>query len=116
MGANTFCTVANGDNAEKAFFGAVESACYEHGHGGYTGTIAEKHEYVSLQDLLPADIVPTFAECTTDEMIWRRIHAVEHYIEKYDLHSHERCNDKWGPAGYIEAAPGWFIFFGWASN
>jgi len=34
--------------ARAAFDGAVEDAKYEHGHGGYTGTIAEKQSFVMI--------------------------------------------------------------------
>lgn len=42
MGATTFSTFANGKTVEEAFSNAVGEAYYWHGHGGYTGTIAEK--------------------------------------------------------------------------
>jgi hypothetical protein len=41
-GADTFETIGQGKTAEEAFQRAREDAAYEHGHGGYTGTIAEK--------------------------------------------------------------------------
>lgn len=45
MGACTFRTIAVGKDASDAFNNAVQEACYEDGHGGYTGTIAEKHSF-----------------------------------------------------------------------
>jgi hypothetical protein len=42
MGACDFYEVAQGKTAREAFQRAVEDAQYESGHGGYTGTIAEK--------------------------------------------------------------------------
>jgi len=42
MGAEDFSIGALGKTAEDAFSRAIEDARYEHGHGGYTGTIAEK--------------------------------------------------------------------------
>ena len=45
MGATTFITVGWGRGAREAFNAAVEHAQYEHGHGGYSGTIAEKHSF-----------------------------------------------------------------------
>jgi hypothetical protein len=47
MGASEFFTSASGKNVKEAFREATEDARYENGHGGYTGTIAEKHEYKS---------------------------------------------------------------------
>ena len=45
MGASDFITIAKGTTAQKAFASAQEDACYEHGHGGYTGTIAEVNSF-----------------------------------------------------------------------
>jgi hypothetical protein len=42
MGAANFETVSSGKTAKEAFSRAVERAQYEYGHGGYSGTIAEK--------------------------------------------------------------------------
>lgn len=42
MGAWEFYTIALGRNLEDAFTAAQEQARWEHGHGGYSGTIAEK--------------------------------------------------------------------------
>ena len=42
MGAVTFEVLAFGKTADDAFRNAVEDAKDMHGHGGYTGTIAEK--------------------------------------------------------------------------
>lgn len=46
MGADNFETRATGRTAREAFRSAREEAGYESGHGGYSGTIYEKHEYV----------------------------------------------------------------------
>lgn len=45
MGANTFTEVAVGATPDEAFDRIVSDARYEYGHGGYTGTIAEKHGF-----------------------------------------------------------------------
>ncbi|MET9265303.1 hypothetical protein [Amycolatopsis sp. NPDC004079] len=42
MGAEEFVTYQEGTDADKAFHAAVANAQWEHGSGGYTGTIAEK--------------------------------------------------------------------------
>ena len=44
-GANSFFTEGAGRTAEEAFSRACDEAAHEHGHGGYTGTIAEKHGF-----------------------------------------------------------------------
>ena len=45
MGAVDFATMARAKTAADAFRQAVDDALYESGHGGYTGTIAEKNGY-----------------------------------------------------------------------
>lgn len=49
MGACDFAAAAHGKTAREAFARAVERAQWEHGHGGYTGTVAEKHDFVEFQ-------------------------------------------------------------------
>jgi hypothetical protein len=49
MGANSFWAEATGRTADEAFRCAVEQARYEYGHRGYTGSIAEKHEFALLR-------------------------------------------------------------------
>lgn len=46
MGATDFQTYAYGKTAQEAFRAAQEHARYEYGHGGYTGTIAEKRGFI----------------------------------------------------------------------
>ena len=114
MGAETFKTVAFGKDATDAFWAATERAAYMHGHGGYTGTIAEKDRFM-LIPLPPGIAAETYAETL---------------IENRD----SRVDDKWGPAGCIEIPVisrgcvlsehrlgdrpdlRLFLFFGWASS
>jgi hypothetical protein len=130
MGAETFITVATGTDAKTAFQRAVSDAAYEHGHGGYTGTIAEKDEFTLIPEhkngLLHHDAIAL--------------------AERMCSEDHHLIADKWGPAGCIpilepdappradgsdKPAPGqsldeWldapvrqshqFVFFGWASS
>lgn len=95
MGGTTFMTRSKGKTAAIAFSKAVKEAQYESGHGGYTGTIAEKHDFVSI--LCPKGVAP-------------EVHA-DNLIDKAD----PRIDDKWGPAGCIEVKKGEYLFFGWAS-
>lgn len=46
MGASNFITVAEGKTVDEAFRSAILLARNEEGHGGYTGTIAEKNDYI----------------------------------------------------------------------
>ncbi len=96
MGASPFITVAHGATAQKAFNEAVESASYEEGHGGYTGSIAEKSSFVSIP--LPKGIKPN--------------EEANRLIDEDD----DRISDKWGPAGVFELGKDRWLFFGWAPS
>jgi len=77
MGGCSFSVVVEGWSAESAFDEAVKSAQYEYGHGGYTGTIAEKSGFRLLHPPNLDRESPAFRE-------W--------YERQSD------ANDKWGPA------------------
>ena len=96
MGACDFFTTAKGKTAREAFDNVVEEAKYENGHGGYTGTIAEKNSFTVIE--LPE--------------------GQEAYAYANDLmdEDDDRIYDKWGPAGCIKAGENEFIFFGYASS
>lgn len=49
MGALDFQHEQPGIDVEAAFAAAVADACHQHGHRGYTGTIAEKNGYIVVQ-------------------------------------------------------------------
>lgn len=104
MGAEQFWTKAYGKTAGAAFKSAVEEAQYENGHCGYTGTIAEKAEFV----MIPFD--PGSLDITPEEY-------ADLLMEKSD----ERIYDKWGPAGCMEVSSdreeeNCYLFFGSASS
>ena len=96
MGASEFTHIAKGKTAREAFTSARESAQYNCGHSGYTGTIAEKDTFVKIE-------VPEGQNA--------REYAKQ-LLEKDD----ERISDKWGPAGCIKVKEGEYLFFGWASS
>jgi hypothetical protein len=96
MGACTFTEYAQGRTAQEAFNKATEKARYEYGHRGYTGTIAEKDDFVMID--LPDGIKPeSYANVLLDEC-------------------DPRVDDKWGPAGCFDLGDGEYLFFGWASE
>ena len=104
MGATVFFTKAVGDTPRAAFIAARDEARYRSGAEGYTGTIAEKSEYVRIK--LPEGLDPF--EFAND------------LIDKED----PRIDSKWGPAGCIETtgtthasdlSKKSYLFFGWAS-
>jgi hypothetical protein len=101
MGACDFrerVTTTMSTTTETAFHDLVDRARYDHGHAGYTGTIAEKHGFVTRH----AHVFGSEA----DAMI---------FVED-DL-SH---NQKWGPCFHVmfDAGPGHrgHIFYGMASS
>lgn len=96
MGADVFFTKAKGTTAKEAFRSAVDQAAYDYGHAGYTGTIAEKHDFTIIK-------VPEG---------WEPRKYADHLINVGD----PRIDDKWGPAGCIQLGPEEFLFFGWASS
>lgn len=49
MGSTSFSNTVEGRTADEAFRKAVDHARHEHGHGGYTGTIAEKSDFVMVR-------------------------------------------------------------------
>ncbi|MER5302253.1 hypothetical protein ABT039_22720 [Streptomyces lasiicapitis] len=83
MGAEYFSAYQAGTNVDQAFRDAVEHARYEHGHGGYTGTIAEKHSYT----------VVTKTPMTESD--------AEAYADKLLEPDDAPLLDDWGPAGAI---------------
>lgn len=103
MGAEQFVTSAKGKTAAEAFKAAKDEAYYDHGHRGYTGTIAEKSEF---------------------KMVTRNQgETVENCVDRYLADEDHFCQDKWAPAACIEQGPDEkfpelkvFWFFGWASS
>lgn len=67
MGACGFGDTAAGRDAQDAFNTAVRDAQYENGHGGYSGTIAEKSSFTLIT--LPKGVTP--------KKFWGWINAVE---------------------------------------
>lgn len=97
MGASTFISAAPGKDVAEAFANARSDAAYWHGHGGYTGTIAEKDSYVLISPAaMPRDEAMELANRLLDE-------------------DDPRISDKWGPAGAVLTNTGEWLFFGWAS-
>ena len=96
MGADVFMITATGVSARDAFNNAREEALWEHGHGGYTGTIAEKDSY-KLISLKEGYEPYEYAEVLIDE-------------------GDPRIDNKWGPAGCFDLGGCRYLFFGWASS
>lgn len=100
MGATDFYTSAHGANVDEAFGAAVREAHYAHGHSGYTGSIAEKDDYVVV------DVDDSPLTLGTAIEIARKL------LDDDD----PRVSSKWGPAGVIALDDGTWLFFGFAST
>ncbi|MCX5206697.1 hypothetical protein OG897_35500 [Streptomyces sp. NBC_00237] len=101
MGSLDFTETGSGPDLKTAFNSAVSEAAYENGHGGYTGSLAEKDE-VTLID----STVRTQPEA-------------EQLVAQLLRDNDPRISDKWGPAGALEYMTdgdgrSW-LFFGYAS-
>lgn len=119
--------------ASAAFDQAVSQAQWEHGHGGYSGTIAEKHSFVevslpagftamefanAISDTLYTEFTPEPTEgepkyVTDARELHRRLRSALHspQIERLG----QTYSDKWGPALCITSPDGWH-FTGLASE
>ncbi len=115
MGANSFTEVGYGKSVAEAFDAAAEQARWEHGHGGYSGTLAEKRDFVMLQ--APAGMsAHEFAAAAQDYWLLDRLEDYpaaaprldpwRHDLDKVSAikDAYERTDDKRGPAGALELA------------
>ncbi len=83
MGATDFYEEYIGRESPNAAFDLLrEKAAYELGHDGYTGSIAEKDDYIMIE-------CPPRKEPGT-------------YVDELMDAEDSRIDDKWGPAGCIE--------------
>lgn len=114
MGSTTFHTrvqVPKTTSDADAFRIARDGAKHEHGHGGYTGTLAEKSSF----DMIARVKSARNAEVIADALL----HEDTNGISCYRQEARDCVDDKWGPAGAlrypIDAATDGVLFFGYAS-
>lgn len=105
MGASIFFETSKGSSAQAAFDKAVEDALYDYGHSGYTGSIAEKEEFI----MIPF----TFKSHDPNE---RETELNRWFLDNLNNDTLDAIEDKWGPAGCTQIAPLLYAFYGWASN
>lgn len=108
MGAQDFIEFANGDNMAKAFNEAVEQAAYDYGHSGYTGSIAEKSDFIEYR--VDGDLTDKEAMVLADRLM--NLDDPDPRIAKFA----DKIDDKWGPAGGFRIRDGFYGFVGWASS
>ncbi len=112
MGAEQFHTRAFGRTAPDAFRSAVAEAAHWSGHGGYTGTIAEKADFVLLE-YRPAfrtlasfyrsvraaeDALHTYGEEQVPATAARTLARLSSAQRSLAQRAAQLCEDKWGPA------------------
>jgi len=89
MGAADFAELVRIPNVKEAFATATDNAAHDHGHGGYSGTIAEKSGYAIIdQTVRTTRAAYAFAQELIDD--YERDDAVTAIVQ-----------DKWGPAAAI---------------
>ena len=96
MGGTTFTQLGKGETATEAFLSAQAEARHQYGHGGYTGTLAEKQAFIMITPPAGSDIAIFVANLLDND--------------------DPRVADKWGPAGCVKLGPESYLFFGWAST
>lgn len=108
MGSYSFLNTVQGTDLNSAFQAAHSEALYEHGHRGYTGTIAEKQDCELRSALI-----------FTHEEANAFIYGSPQCGTPPDIEE----NFKWGPAFAIKIADdpqtrkhSGFIFYGYASS
>jgi len=118
MGATTFNDIGFGSTVEDAFARLKDQAFWECGHGGYTGTIAEKPGFVEFT-LPPRWTFEKFVATVNEASImWfeenssqarRRDAAGRLLVERFGQLKAERLvtiyRDKWGPAVAVKLGP-----------
>jgi hypothetical protein len=114
MGAEIFQTTGTGETAEDAFSQAVYQAQLDHGHDGYTGTIAEKsscREFLAPNGLTVDEVI--------EELVKSKYRPTDCLIEEFGEEEAYRLfgtfDDKWGPAVSVKIDDSTWMFCGWAS-
>jgi hypothetical protein len=122
MGGEDFYAQGDGETAREAFDNTVQQAQYDHGHAGYTGTIAEKGEFVVFEVPKTADAATIMNAVGVASSLNVGVESVEQEAarELYAAFPLDRIaavfDDKWGPAGAIQLPSGRWYFFGSASS
>ena len=136
MGAVGFATRERGKDAQEAFRRAHDEAAWEHGHGGYTGTIAEKWGFVMARGFAGSGLTPDqyaaliasahpddYGEDDSDDLIyaWTWDAPARKEVRGAPLTDDQVADkrawdDKWGPALCIPTGvEGEYLFCGLAS-
>ena len=104
MGAKYFETVAIGKNDLGAFRNAKQEALYDHGHSGYSGSLAEKpgHKLLNPPQATPIEAALNYIEHAFDKNLEKVPEALRGWAEKA---SDVANGSKWDDALCIELTP-----------
>jgi len=123
MGAAEFEQHGKGATVTEAFLAAREQAAWEYGHGGYTGSLAEKGEFIEIPRFKALDataLARAFAGGKVKDLGWSgeedapivaSLRASGMPVDDW----YGVFNDKWGPALAIKVADDEWLFCGMAS-
>jgi hypothetical protein len=119
MGACDFTAYATGKTVGEAFDKARRDAQYEYGHGGYTGSIAEKDGYIEIPVPKGTTAERLVAKAAEASWAWesgedykptaKERAAIKYLTDKLGQRTYERFmeaahGDKWGPAAALQIA------------
>lgn len=136
MGAERFEDIGTGETAEEAFRLLVDASAWENGHGGYTGTIAEKDGFVLFDPASVGLAVGDFLRLVEEYDHDHSRRGVEEIATPEELalirSAHETADDKFADAACVELPASdlrarkllensvperkAFLFWGWASQ
>ena len=127
MGAMDYMNVGKGKTAREVFDRLTDDAKWERGHGGYTGTIAEKDSYVEFKrpkGMRRATVIKAVRDLGHNRLNghgpWPTSDAGKAIQAKYPklpiAAMYEVWRDKWGPSLAIELRKGEYLFAGFASE
>lgn len=109
MGSEQFESFSAEADVSTAFETCRDAAAWDHGHAGYTGTIAEKGTFVVFD-------VP---EGHSSEEAMQALESITNPTEVPEWIPRgifQAYDDKWGPAVAIKREAGGWFFVGWASS
>jgi hypothetical protein len=107
MGAEQYVDIGRGKDMVDAFWKVVEASLYENGHGGYTGTIAEKGSVREIKVTVPQEYIDKH----DGDLVW----ASEDYAWEL-INEDGFWDDKWGPSAGFHIKDDIYCFFGLASS
>ena len=96
MGAAEFCTESTGTDMRQAFAAAVDAAAWLHGHGGYTGSIAEKGDFVDAGMIENGQVAEVYRALLEGDV--KAVMKVLRFSEPAAEQVIAVFDDKWGPA------------------